>query len=170
MHGCRKEIDGVACITRRLLFDYYREKLRKPCPVRPPRFFLKMPKICAIPTKPLSCRAFQFAGLITPTLKVAGSNPVGRTSSSQAAYRLRRVFSFPCKTHRAPIEAAPRFQLRPAPLGSQLVGRPAGGVSRKREEIDFNRPFQRPPKAMRFRRSWPWIVLLSLARSHQCRP
>ena len=79
MYGCRKEIDGVACITRRLLFDYYREKLRKPCPVRPPRFFLKMPKICAIPTKPLSCRAFQFAGLITPTLKAAGSNPVGRT-------------------------------------------------------------------------------------------
>ena len=81
MHGCRKEIDGVAGITRRLLFDYYREKLRKPCPVRPPRFFLKMPKICAIPTKPLSCRAFQFAGLITPTLKAAGSNPVGRTKS-----------------------------------------------------------------------------------------
>ena len=82
MHGCRKEIDGVACITRRLLFDYYREKLRKPCPVRPPRFFLKMPKICAIPTKPLSCRAFQFAGLITPTLKAAGSNPVGRTTAN----------------------------------------------------------------------------------------
>ena len=82
MYGCRKEIDGVACITRRLLFDYYREKLRKPCPVRPPRFFLKMPKICAIPTKPLSCRAFQFAGLITPTLKAAGSNPVGRTTAN----------------------------------------------------------------------------------------
>ena len=38
-----------------------------------------MAEICAIPTKPLPCRAFQFAGLIIPTLKAAGSNPVGRT-------------------------------------------------------------------------------------------
>ena len=38
-----------------------------------------MPKICAIPTKPLRRRAFRFDGLITPTLKAAGSNPVGRT-------------------------------------------------------------------------------------------
>ena len=81
MYGCRKEIDGVACITRRLLFDYYREKLRKPCPVRPPRFFLKMPEICARPIKALRRRAFRLDGLITPTLKAAGSNPVGRTKS-----------------------------------------------------------------------------------------
>ena len=38
-----------------------------------------MPKICAIPTNPLPCKAFRFDGLITPTLKAAGSNPVGRT-------------------------------------------------------------------------------------------
>ena len=79
MHGCRKEIDGVAGITRRLLFDYYREKPWKSCPARLSRFFSKMAEICAIPTKPLPCRAFQFAGLIIPTLKAAGSNPVGRT-------------------------------------------------------------------------------------------
>ena len=46
------------------------------------------------------------------------------SSSSQAAYRLRRVFSFCCKTHCALIEAAPRFQLRPAPLERRLPGRP----------------------------------------------
>ena len=79
MHGCRKEIDGVVGITHRLLFDYYREKPRKPCPVRLLRFFFKMPKICAIPIKPLHCKAFRFDDLITPTLKAAGSNPVGHT-------------------------------------------------------------------------------------------
>ena len=87
MHGCRKEIDGVAGITRRLLFDYYREKPRKSCPARLSRFFLKMVEICAIPTKPLPCRAFQFAGLIIPTLKAAGSNPVGRTKEDPVTTR-----------------------------------------------------------------------------------
>ena len=38
-----------------------------------------MPKICAIPIKPLHCKAFRFDDLITPTLKAAGSNPVGHT-------------------------------------------------------------------------------------------
>ena len=38
-----------------------------------------MPEICAISTKPLRRKAFRFDGLITPTLKAAGSNPVGRT-------------------------------------------------------------------------------------------
>ena len=38
-----------------------------------------MPEICAISTKPLRRRAFRLDGLITPTLKAAGSNPVGRT-------------------------------------------------------------------------------------------
>ena len=69
----------MTCEARRLLFDYYREKPRKPCPIRLPRFFFKMPKIRATPTKPLRRRAFRFDGLITPTLKAAGSNPVGRT-------------------------------------------------------------------------------------------
>ena len=87
MHGCRKEIDGVAGITRRLLFDYYREKPRKYCPARLSRFFLKMVEICAIPTKPLPCRAFQFAGLIIPTLKAAGLNPVGRTKEGPVTTR-----------------------------------------------------------------------------------
>ena len=81
MHGCRKEIDGIVGITLRLLFDYYRKKSQKPCPARLLRLFFKMPKICAIPTKPLRRRAFRLDGLITPTLKAAGSNPVGRTKS-----------------------------------------------------------------------------------------
>ena len=38
-----------------------------------------MAEICAISTKPLPCKAFRLDGLITPTLKAAGSNPVGRT-------------------------------------------------------------------------------------------
>ena len=79
MHGCRKEIDGTVVITLRLLFDYYREKSQKPCPARLLRFFFKMADICAISTKPLPCKAFRLDGLITPTLKAAGSNPVGRT-------------------------------------------------------------------------------------------
>ena len=64
------------------LFDYYRKKPRKPCLARLPRFFSKMPEICATPTKPLRRRAFRLDGLITPTLKAAGSNPVGRTKKS----------------------------------------------------------------------------------------
>ena len=79
MHGCRKEIDGTVGITLRLLFDYYRKKPRKPCPIRLLRFFLKMPKICAIPTKSLRRKTFRLDSLITPTLKAAGSNPVGHT-------------------------------------------------------------------------------------------
>ena len=79
MHGCRKEIDGIVGITLRLLFDYYRKEPQKPCPARLLRFFFKMPQICVIPIKPLRRKAFRFDGLITPTLKAAGSNPVGRT-------------------------------------------------------------------------------------------
>ena len=51
---------------------------------------------------------------------VRGSSPRWVTSSSQASYRLRRAFLFHCKAHCALIEAAPRFQLRPAAMGSQL--------------------------------------------------
>ena len=69
----------MTCEARRLLFDYYREKPRKSCPARLPRFFLKMPEICARPIKALRRRAFRLDGLITPTLKAAGSNPVGHT-------------------------------------------------------------------------------------------
>mgnify|MGYP007107312303 CR=1 FL=1 len=63
----------------RLLFDYYREKPRKPCPIRLSRFFFKMPEICVNPTKSLRRKGFRLDGLITPTLKAAGSNPVGHT-------------------------------------------------------------------------------------------
>ena len=73
----------MTCEARRLLFDYYREKPRKSCPARLPRFFLKMPEICARPIKALRRRAFRLDGLITPTLKAAGSNPVGRTTTEQ---------------------------------------------------------------------------------------
>ena len=71
----------MTCEVCRLLFDYYREKSQKPCPIRIPRSFFKIPKICAIPTKPLRRSGFRLDGLITPTLKAAGSNPVGRTKS-----------------------------------------------------------------------------------------
>ena len=57
----------MTCEARRLLFDYYREKSRKPCPIRLPRFFFKMAGICAISTEPLRRRAFRLDGLITPT-------------------------------------------------------------------------------------------------------
>ena len=69
----------MTCDLLRLLFDYYRKEPQKPCPARLLRFFFKMPQICVIPIKPLRRKAFRFDGLITPTLKAAGSNPVGRT-------------------------------------------------------------------------------------------
>ena len=59
----------MTCEARRLLFDYYREKPRKSCPARLPRFFLKMPEICARPIKALRRRAFRLDGLITPTFQ-----------------------------------------------------------------------------------------------------
>ena len=74
----------MTCKARRLLFDYYREKSRKPCPIRLPRFFSKMTEICATLTKPLRRRAFRLDGLITPTPKAAGSNPVGHTKMNDS--------------------------------------------------------------------------------------
>ena len=50
-----------------------------------------MPQICAIPTKPLRRRAFRLDGLITPTLKAAGSNPVGRTKNRLKQYACNGV-------------------------------------------------------------------------------
>ena len=38
-------------------------------------------QICPNPTKPLGPNGFLFDRLMTPTLKVAGSNPVGRTKN-----------------------------------------------------------------------------------------
>ena len=49
-----------------------------------------MVEICVTPTKPLRRRAFRLDGLITPTLKAAGSNPVGRTNTKKGT--LLRVF------------------------------------------------------------------------------
>ena len=49
-----------------------------------------MAEICAISTKPLRRRAFRLDGLITPTLKAAGSNPVGRTNTKKDTQK--RVF------------------------------------------------------------------------------
>ena len=45
----------------------------------PPGIFYQTSQICPKPTKPLAPNGFPFDRLMTPTLKVAGSNPVGRT-------------------------------------------------------------------------------------------
>ena len=49
-----------------------------------PGIFRKCCKNCAILPNPLRFNGFSFDGLRTPTLKVAGSNPVGRTTSEQS--------------------------------------------------------------------------------------
>ena len=54
-----------------------------------PGVFYKWWKICATQLKPLRHNGFSFDGLITPTLKAAGSNPVGHTIKS---YRYRCVW------------------------------------------------------------------------------
>ncbi len=73
-----------------------------------------MPQICATPTKLLRRRAFRLDGLITPTLKAAGSNPVGRT----------KIFS-PCHG-RGKIFWYARLDSNQRPLESELSGRQAG--------------------------------------------
>ena len=54
-----------------------------------------MPEICVIATNPLRRKAFRFGGLITPTLKAAGSNPVGRTNQNSRNTCVSGVFSCP---------------------------------------------------------------------------
>ena len=49
-----------------------------------------------------------------------GSSPTTGTTSSQAAYRLRRLFNFIQKSSRA-RSAAPPFQIEPASLGFDLI-------------------------------------------------
>ena len=69
-----------------------------------------------------------------------GSSPTTGTSSSQAIYRLRRAFSFHCKTHRALILlllASKPDRCRWAPVW----GRRCAAVLSASENIDFNRPF-----------------------------
>ena len=109
MHGCCKEIDGAVGITLRLLFDYYRKKPRTPCAARLPRFFFKMPKICAIMIKPLRRSGFRLDGLITPTPKAAGSNPVGHTKKKD----MTKVMSF---------FLGSAHVVRSTPRGSNILG------------------------------------------------
>ena len=83
--GTHSDLFGKRCVILfGLLFDYYRERPRKPCGARLPRFSHKMPQISAIPTKPFCRNGSRLDGLITPTLKAAGSNPVGRTKKFPA--------------------------------------------------------------------------------------
>ena len=51
-----------------------------------------MAEICAISTKPLRRKAFRFDGLITPTLKAAGSNSVGRTKKATLNDKFKVAF------------------------------------------------------------------------------
>ena len=67
--------------------DYYLTTVfkdsKKPgshCGAMAPGFALFPPCICAKPLKPLGHQRSSVDGLITPTLKAAGSNPVGRTT------------------------------------------------------------------------------------------
>ena len=47
----------------------------------PPGIFCNSSQICPKLTKPLACNGLPFDRLMTPTLKAAGSNPVGRTKN-----------------------------------------------------------------------------------------
>ena len=93
-----------------------------PCLARFPtlrRGFLAGQGISSLPTV-IHCAGLAVGGSPIPFRDFKISILTVPSSSSQATYRLRRAFSFHCKAHRALIEAAPRFQLRPAALGSQF--------------------------------------------------
>ena len=64
---------------RRRQPDDYLQNARSHCAAMAPGIFRKCCKNCAILPNPLRFNGFSFDGLRTPTLKVAGSNPVGRT-------------------------------------------------------------------------------------------
>ena len=51
-----------------------------------------MPEICVNPTEPLRRRDFRLDGLITPTLKAAGSNPVGHTKKATLNDKFKVAF------------------------------------------------------------------------------
>ena len=79
--------------------DYYlttvSEDTKKPgshCGAMAPRFAPFSLCICAKPLKPLGHQRSSLDGLITPTLKAAGSNPVGRTK--QKSFETQRFQSF----------------------------------------------------------------------------
>ena len=81
MHGCCKEIDGAVGITLRLLFDYYRKKTSGVLCCKASEVFLQNAEnLCNHDqTTALRRSGFRLDGLITPTPKAAGSNPVGHT-------------------------------------------------------------------------------------------
>ena len=64
----------------------------------------------------------------------AGSSPASRTNSSQAICRLRRVFSFHCKAHRALI--LPLLASKPDPLSLGLGPPLCGGFFLSQGDID----------------------------------
>ena len=79
--------------------DYYlttvledTKKTGSHCGAMVPRFALFPLCICAKPLKPLGHQGFSVDGLITPTLKAAGSNPVGRTKRIPRAATALGIF------------------------------------------------------------------------------
>ena len=65
-----------------------------------------MAEICANPTKSLRRKAFRLDDLITPTLKAAGSNPVGHTIKN---YRYRCVWRKAKRINRFRAFSSPDF-------------------------------------------------------------
>ena len=104
----------MTCEARRLLFDYYREKPRKPCPIRLPRFFSKMAEICAIPTKPFRRSGFRFDGLITPTYAARRVSEIRKRlkAMAQSAAKTKKRYAFDyCLTTK-------KQKSRPTPTGA----------------------------------------------------
>ena len=73
--------------------DYYLNTVLKDtsktgshCAAMAPGFTLFSLCICAKPLNPLQHQRSSVDGLITPTLKAAGSNPVGRTKNHRKRY------------------------------------------------------------------------------------
>ena len=66
-------------LLSRRLFDYYCKNPQRHCGAMSPWIFCNSSQIWSKLTKPLGHNGFPFDRLMTPTLKAAGSNPVGRT-------------------------------------------------------------------------------------------
>ena len=100
----------------------------------------------------------------TTDQKAGGSNPSGRTSSSQAVYRLRRVFSFQDKTHRVLILLLLASNREPSEAGRGWRAAAARRSYPPLKNIDFNRPLQRERtsnrKSFLFGFRWPFSRLL----------
>ena len=85
-------------------FDYYlttvlkdTKKTGSHCAATASRFAPFFLNICAKLLEPLGHQRSSLDGLITPTLKAAGSNPVGRTKRKPLRFYASRVFIFPCR-------------------------------------------------------------------------